>query len=78
MTAAVLINRFPERILNVHPSLLPEVCWQTLALCADPLLLQFAGGMDLNVHEAVLKAHKIESVRSVTSSNHFYMMRETL
>ena len=36
------VDKFPHRIINIHPSLLPE----------------FAGGMDLNVHEAVLKAGK--------------------
>ena len=41
----VFINAFRDRILNVHPSLLPK----------------FAGGMDLNVHEEVLKAHETES-----------------
>ncbi len=34
------IDRYKDRILNVHPSLLPA----------------FAGGMDLNVHEEVLKS----------------------
>jgi len=34
----VLIDQYPNRIINVHPSLLPE----------------FAGGMDLNVHKEVL------------------------
>ncbi len=34
------VNQYKNRILNVHPSLLPE----------------FAGGMDLNVHEQVLKS----------------------
>ncbi|MBI5553181.1 MAG: phosphoribosylglycinamide formyltransferase [Candidatus Diapherotrites archaeon] len=38
-------RRFENRILNIHPSLLPE----------------FAGGMDLNVHEAVLKAGRKET-----------------
>lgn len=41
----VFINAFRNRILNVHPSLLPK----------------FAGGMDLNVHEEVLKAGETES-----------------
>ena len=41
----IFINAFRDRILNVHPSLLPK----------------FAGGMDLNVHEEVLKAHETES-----------------
>jgi len=40
-----LISKYPNRLLNVHPSLLPE----------------FAGGMDLNVHEQVLKAGKKKS-----------------
>lgn len=34
------IDRYKDRILNVHPSLLPA----------------FSGGMDMNVHEAVLKS----------------------
>lgn len=41
----VFVNAYPGRILNVHPSLLPK----------------FAGGMDLNVHEEVLKAGETES-----------------
>lgn len=41
----VFINAYRNKILNVHPSLLPK----------------FAGGMDLNVHEEVLKAHETES-----------------
>lgn len=36
----VLVQKYAGRMLNVHPSLLPD----------------FAGGMDTNVHEAVLKA----------------------
>eukprot|EP01035_Chromulina_nebulosa_P019941 gene19941-25907_t len=36
------VNTWSGRCLNVHPSLLPE----------------FAGGMDLQVHEAVIKANK--------------------
>lgn len=36
----VMVDRFAWRMLNVHPSLLPE----------------FAGGMDLDVHSAVLAA----------------------
>ncbi len=36
------VKKYPNRIMNIHPSLLPE----------------FAGGMDLNVHEEVLKAKK--------------------
>lgn len=39
------VQAFPLRCLNVHPSLLPD----------------FAGGMDLDVHRAVLAAHKEES-----------------
>ena len=38
-------NTWSGRLLNVHPSLLPE----------------FAGGMDLNVHEEVLKSGKRET-----------------
>lgn len=38
-------EEWKDRCINVHPSLLPE----------------FAGGMDLNVHEEVLKAHKKET-----------------
>ncbi len=34
------VNAYKNRILNVHPSLLPA----------------FAGGMDMNVHEAVIKS----------------------
>ena len=41
----VFVNAYPGRILNVHPSLLPK----------------FAGDMDLNVHEEVLKAGETES-----------------
>ena len=36
------VDKYPNKIMNIHPSLLPE----------------FAGGMDLNVHEEVLKAGK--------------------
>jgi len=36
----VLVDAYPDKILNVHPSLLPK----------------FAGGMDANVHAEVLKA----------------------
>jgi len=43
--SSLLISKFQNRILNVHPSLLPE----------------FAGGMDLNVHEQVLKAGRTKS-----------------
>jgi len=38
--SAKFVQQYPDRIMNVHPSLLPA----------------FAGGMDLNVHAAVLKA----------------------
>ena len=38
-------TQFKKPILNVHPSLLPE----------------YAGGMNNNVHEAVLKDHRLES-----------------
>jgi formyltetrahydrofolate-dependent phosphoribosylglycinamide formyltransferase len=40
--SSVMIDRYAWRILNVHPSLLPD----------------FAGGMDLAVHEAVINAGK--------------------
>lgn len=36
------VNHYKNKLVNVHPSLLPE----------------FAGGMDVNVHEEVLKAGK--------------------
>lgn len=39
------VHRYSNRIINVHPSLLPA----------------FAGGMDLNVHQAVLDAHVKET-----------------
>lgn len=39
------VQRFPNRILNVHPSLLPD----------------FAGGMDGDVHAEVIKAGRTES-----------------
>lgn len=39
------VNKFRGRIMNVHPSLLPK----------------FAGGMDINVHEQVIKAGEKES-----------------
>ena len=39
------VDKYGNRIMNIHPSLLPE----------------FAGGMDLNVHEEVLKAGKSRS-----------------
>lgn len=42
---AAFVQRFPNRILNVHPSLLPD----------------FAGGMDGDVHAEVIKAGKTES-----------------
>ncbi len=43
--SAGFIQTWRERIINVHPSLLPA----------------FAGGMDNNVHQAVLEAGMIES-----------------
>ncbi len=36
------VEQFPNKIINIHPSLLPE----------------FAGGMDMEVHEKVLKSGK--------------------
>lgn len=39
------VNKFRGKIMNVHPSLLPK----------------FAGGMDVNVHEEVLKAGEKET-----------------
>lgn len=39
------VRQFKDRIINVHPSLLPA----------------FAGGMDLNVHQAVLDARVAET-----------------
>jgi len=39
------VKKWQSRCLNVHPSLLPK----------------FAGGMDLNVHQAVLDAHEAET-----------------
>jgi formyltetrahydrofolate-dependent phosphoribosylglycinamide formyltransferase len=45
IVSSSFVSRYAERILNVHPSLLPE----------------FAGGMDLDVHSAVLAAKKKES-----------------
>jgi folate-dependent phosphoribosylglycinamide formyltransferase PurN len=45
IVSPVLVNAYKGRMINVHPSLLPE----------------FAGGMDTNVHEAVIKAGKKES-----------------
>jgi len=41
----VFIEKYRNKILNVHPSLLPK----------------FAGGMDTNVHEEVLKAGETET-----------------
>ena len=38
--SAPFVNKYKNKILNVHPSLLPA----------------FAGGMDLNVHEEVIKS----------------------
>eukprot|EP01127_Copromyxa_protea_P014504 TRINITY_DN4050_c0_g1_i1.p1 TRINITY_DN4050_c0_g1~~TRINITY_DN4050_c0_g1_i1.p1 ORF type:complete len:993 (+),score=204.87 TRINITY_DN4050_c0_g1_i1:15-2993(+) len=38
----VFVNHFKNKLINVHPSLLPE----------------FAGGMDMNVHEEVIKSGK--------------------
>jgi phosphoribosylglycinamide formyltransferase-1 len=40
-----MVNQYKNRIINVHPSLLP----------------QFGGGMNLNVHKAVLEAHEKET-----------------
>jgi phosphoribosylglycinamide formyltransferase 1 len=40
IVSPVLINAYPHKILNIHPSLLPK----------------FAGGMDSNVHAEVLKS----------------------
>lgn len=45
ITSPVFTQRWAGRCLNVHPSLLPD----------------FAGGMDLQVHEAVLKARKTKT-----------------
>jgi phosphoribosylamine--glycine ligase/phosphoribosylglycinamide formyltransferase/phosphoribosylformylglycinamidine cyclo-ligase/phosphoribosylamine--glycine ligase/phosphoribosylformylglycinamidine cyclo-ligase len=45
IVSASFVKRWADRCLNVHPSLLPE----------------FAGGMDLQVHEAVIKAGKEKS-----------------
>ena len=39
------VDRWQGKVINVHPSLLPK----------------FAGGMDTNVHEEVLKAGEVES-----------------
>jgi folate-dependent phosphoribosylglycinamide formyltransferase PurN len=41
----LFVSHFKNKLINVHPSLLPE----------------FAGGMDVNVHEEVLKAGKDET-----------------
>ncbi|PIZ74490.1 phosphoribosylglycinamide formyltransferase [Candidatus Peregrinibacteria bacterium CG_4_10_14_0_2_um_filter_43_11] len=43
--SAPMINRYPHQIINVHPSLLPK----------------FAGGMNLDVHQAVLDAGEKET-----------------
>eukprot|EP01039_Chlorochromonas_danica_P009330 gene9328-10298_t len=45
IVSSVFVQAFPERCLNVHPSLLPD----------------FAGGMDLDVHQAVLAAGRTKS-----------------
>ena len=39
------VKAYPKKIVNIHPSLLPK----------------YAGGMDLNVHEEVLKNNETES-----------------
>ncbi|MFA6027732.1 MAG: phosphoribosylglycinamide formyltransferase [Patescibacteria group bacterium] len=39
------VKKYENRMMNIHPSLLPK----------------YAGGMDLNVHEEVLKNHETES-----------------
>lgn len=39
------VKKYENRMMNIHPSLLPK----------------YAGGMDLNVHEEVLKNHEKES-----------------
>lgn len=41
----ILVDKYPDKIWNIHPSLLPK----------------YAGGMDLNVHEEVLKNHETET-----------------
>lgn len=41
----VLVEKYRDKIANIHPSLLPK----------------YAGGMDLNVHEEVLKNHEKET-----------------
>ena len=43
--SSVFIKNFPDNVINVHPSLLPK----------------FAGGMDVNVHQAVLDAGETET-----------------
>jgi phosphoribosylglycinamide formyltransferase-1 len=45
LLSPLFVNAWRNKILNVHPSLLPA----------------FAGGMDLNVHQAVLDAHVKET-----------------
>lgn len=45
IVSPLFINAYRGKIINVHPSLLPK----------------FAGGMDLNVHEEVLKAGEKET-----------------
>jgi phosphoribosylglycinamide formyltransferase 1 len=40
-----MVNQYKNHIINIHPSLLPK----------------FGGGMNLNVHKAVLEAHEKES-----------------
>ena len=41
----VLVDKYQNKIINIHPSLLPK----------------YAGGMDLNVHEEILKNREKES-----------------
>lgn len=41
----ILVDKYPDKIWNIHPSLLPK----------------YAGSMDLNVHEEVLKNHETET-----------------
>ncbi len=43
--SSIFVREWKGKIWNVHPSLLPK----------------FAGGMDLNVHQAVLDAHETET-----------------
>lgn len=45
IVSPLFVNKYRNKIYNIHPSLLPK----------------FAGGMDLNVHEAVLAAKETES-----------------